>query len=543
MLLLIQYLPPLIIFICTAIHFFKQRHGKGSHDYRSLLVSLVSMGAYLFSNFSNSFIRFGGFRISEFAIGFLLIAYGAISGRKIWSLIGALSFSLYSAALFLTGRAINLGSIVCLLLTAVAFYQNKAHKQLPTALWIALAVAALIFGLSGVNLTLLAMIVWFSPDFAKDLRISKPAGAPNTPAAQGMSTDEKLAALENLQKLLSCGVITKEEFDAKKKQLFSPPVTSTPPATQQTLGKCFVCERDHVPVESIEVVLSGMPVKCTLCSECAAKYRKTHPGSPPRQNNTPQIPCTPTTTHNAASKAPVPATKNSKWTKLGGATIAGILIFVFLAFFAGFDLNISDGTGLTSGCADAHSWNAGVCERCSMNCIEEIGKIIMDTPDQVTADNAYVKSYLTKDLCPSAKEGDLLYSGALGVGYLPESKTLVLEFAYHGGAEITQMIAINGAVAKYYTYQFRHDNRAYGGSYDYLSGQFNANTLKDTTSFSYTEVDSTVPDALKYFIDTYQEEACNFTKLLVKALNGFCGQNNLPFNAHELGFTQLTDSE
>ena len=157
----------------------------------------------------------------------------------------------------------------------------------------------------------------------------------------------------------------------------------------------------------------------------------------------------------------------------------------------------------------------------------------MSNPDQVTADNSYVKSYLTRDLCPSVKVGTLLYDGALGIGYIPESKILVLEFAYHGGAKITQMIAINGAVAKYYTYQFRDDNRAYGGSYDYLSGQFNANTLKDTTSFSYIDASSTVPGALKYFIEDHQKDACDFTKLLVKALNGFCEQNNLPFSAHE----------
>ena len=107
--------------------------------------------------------------------------------------------------------------IACLLLTGVVFYQNKAQKKLPLAFWIVLAALCLISSNRGVNLTLLAMIVWFSPKFAfMDKQVHAPV-APET-TAKGVLED-KLAMLENLQMLLMDGTISKEEFDAKKKEI------------------------------------------------------------------------------------------------------------------------------------------------------------------------------------------------------------------------------------------------------------------------------------------------------------------------------------
>ncbi len=79
--------------------------------------------------------------------------------------------------------------------------------------------------------------------------------------------------LKQLKELLDMGIITAEEFDAKKKQLLGLPTTYSTPATPQSIGKCIICGRENVPIESIEVVVAGMSRKRTMCAECAAKYK------------------------------------------------------------------------------------------------------------------------------------------------------------------------------------------------------------------------------------------------------------------------------
>ena len=560
MLLTVRYIPLFVILICTIIKFCNQRRAPGMKDYRSLLVSVVSMGGYLLVELTPT-LSFMGLRFSELSVGFCLIAIGALSGKQLWSLIGAIWFLLHSAAQFITGQAVSLtmciDATVCLLLTGIAFYQNKVHKEFPLVLWIALFAVSLISENWGINITLLAVVVWFSPKFENKAKMTPCVTEPEITTESAVNVEEKLAALENLQVLLRSGAISEEAFNTKKGQLLGSSSTSVSSAVQQNIGKCVVCGCENVPVEAIEVVVAGVSRQRIMCANCAARFKQPSSNVPLQQVNTETragegfsyIQKVSITTDNTTTPADLVQEHDQHkklythiGTKFGITALLGLLCLILLCKFV-FNLNILGEMDYAPNSECTHSWNTGICEYCSMDCIEEIGKIIMSNPDQVTADNSYVKSYLTRDLCPSVKVGTLLYDGALGIGYIPESKILVLEFAYHGGAKITQMIAINGAVAKYYTYQFRDDNRAYGGSYDYLSGQFNANTLKDTTSFSYTEVSSTAPSALKYFIEDHQKDACNFTKLLVKALNGFCEQNNLPFSAHELGFTQLTDSE
>lgn len=43
--------------------------------------------------------------------------------------------------------------------------------------------------------------------------------------------------------------------------------------TGKCIGKCIVCGRENVPIESIEVIVAGMSRKRTMCAECAAKYK------------------------------------------------------------------------------------------------------------------------------------------------------------------------------------------------------------------------------------------------------------------------------
>ena len=186
--------------------------------------------------------------------------------------------------------------------------------------------------------------------------------------------------------------------------------------------------------------------------------------------------------------------------------------------------------------ATGHIWKNGICEYCSMNCINEIGKIIMNDPDQITDSNTYIKSFLATDLCPDEIDESIIHSVGLGVGYSSNSNTLVFQVSHSSGYQITQNIIIYGSVTKYYDYQFEYDNRNYGGAFDRLIGNFDAQNLKKSSSFSYSKVESTNTAALKYYIESHQEYACRYTQYLMPMLNGLCQKYNLPFTASELGF-------
>lgn len=276
MLLMIRYIPLLVIFICTIIKFCKQRRAAGTKDYRNLLVALVSMGGYLLVELTPT-LSFFGFRFSELSVGFFLVAIGALSGKRLWSLIGAVWFLLYSAAAFFAGQGVAvtmcINTVACVLLVTVLFYQNTAHKKLPLALWIVLLALSLISKNWSINITLLAVIVWFSPKFEKKAKMPQSATEPEITTESAANMEEKLTVLENLQALLGSGAISKEEFEAKKRQLLGLPNTYSAPATAQSIGKCNICGRDSVAVESIEVVVAGMSRKRTMCAECAAKYK------------------------------------------------------------------------------------------------------------------------------------------------------------------------------------------------------------------------------------------------------------------------------
>lgn len=276
MLLMIRYIPLIVILICTIIKFCKQHRTAGTKDYRNLLVSLVSMGGYLLVE-STPTLSFLGFRINELSVGFFLVAIGALSGKRLWSLIGAVWFLLHSAALFLAGQGVAvtmcINTVACVLLVAVLFYQNTAHKKLPLVLWIVLLAVSLISKNWGVNITLLAVIVWFSPKFENKAKMPQSSTEPEIITESAANMEEKLAVLENLQALLGSGAISKEEFEAKKKQLLGLPTTYSTPVTPQSIGKCVICGHENVPVESIEVVVAGMSRKRTMCAECAAKYK------------------------------------------------------------------------------------------------------------------------------------------------------------------------------------------------------------------------------------------------------------------------------
>lgn len=90
------------------------------------------------------------------------------------------------------------------------------------------------------------------------------------PALQPVSA---AAELKQYKELLDMGGITQEEYEAKKQQLLGFPNTYSVPATPQNLGKCVVCGRENVPLETIEVTVAGMSRKRTMCPECTAKYK------------------------------------------------------------------------------------------------------------------------------------------------------------------------------------------------------------------------------------------------------------------------------
>lgn len=104
----------------------------------------------------------------------------------------------------------------------------------------------------------------------------KPPVVTRTPAPLSSPVYQSPSAateLKQMKELLDMGIITPEEFDAKKKQLLGLPTTYSTPATPQSIGKCIICGRENVPIESIEVIVAGMSRKRTMCAECAAKHK------------------------------------------------------------------------------------------------------------------------------------------------------------------------------------------------------------------------------------------------------------------------------
>ena len=93
------------------------------------------------------------------------------------------------------------------------------------------------------------------------------------PSVTAATPSAAAAELKQYKELLDMGAITQEEFDAKKKQLLDLPNTYRTPAALQNVGKCVVCGRENVSVESIEVIVAGMSRKRTMCAQCAAKYK------------------------------------------------------------------------------------------------------------------------------------------------------------------------------------------------------------------------------------------------------------------------------
>lgn len=98
----------------------------------------------------------------------------------------------------------------------------------------------------------------------------------DTPTVNPVPTGASLSAAEEIKQmkeLLDMGILTPQEFEAKKKQLLGLPTTNSAPIVSQCVGKCLLCGRENVPLESIEVVVAGVPRKRAMCSECANKYK------------------------------------------------------------------------------------------------------------------------------------------------------------------------------------------------------------------------------------------------------------------------------
>ena len=84
------------------------------------------------------------------------------------------------------------------------------------------------------------------------------------------------AEIRQYKELLDMGAITAEEYEAKKKQLLGLPEANSVPAAPvmpRNTGKCPVCGRENVLLESVEVIVAGMARKRAMCAECASRYR------------------------------------------------------------------------------------------------------------------------------------------------------------------------------------------------------------------------------------------------------------------------------
>lgn len=174
--------------------------------------------AYYFTGFSSSDMEL--FKLLP-AIGFLVAAIGALSGKRIWCLLGAVYFSLV-AILRMTTRLdyVSLtAALSCILLSITVIWQYRAHKPIPMVIWIILIVLCIWFGNYWINLTLIAMVSWLSPKAEKKDKTPKDRNMSAQIQDTSANVEEKLKALETLQELCESGVITQEEFDAKKKQL------------------------------------------------------------------------------------------------------------------------------------------------------------------------------------------------------------------------------------------------------------------------------------------------------------------------------------
>lgn len=120
---------------------------------------------------------------------------------------------------------------------------------------------------------LLSGIIETAAHFIKNKGKKTDDAAPvNVSAQQYVPVPSNAAELKQYKELLDMGAITQEEYDAKKKQLLGLPNTYSAPAAQ-SLGKCAVCGRENVPVESVEVIVAGASRKRTMCTDCAAKYK------------------------------------------------------------------------------------------------------------------------------------------------------------------------------------------------------------------------------------------------------------------------------
>lgn len=185
-----------------------------------------------------------------------------------------------------------------------------------------------------------------------------PSAPQQTNIAASPTTQHIFTELVNWKELLDKGIITQEEFDQKKKQLLDLPSVNSIPANAPKIGKCVVCGCENIPVENVEVVVAGMSRKRSMCSTCAARFTQSPATVPPQKADSDvrisytQKPSQ-ATANPATPSIPSPKPAQHKqthariWIKLGITTILGVLVLVFLTYFAGFNLKF-DGFNLNA---------------------------------------------------------------------------------------------------------------------------------------------------------------------------------------------------
>lgn len=228
-----KYIVLLVITICATVKLFRHKNTDTSPSnlayWSLLLISMSSMLLYLeVYEIRRALI------MSLMPIGFILMAIAALTEKRICAVIGAVYFAAVVVFERLIDGFILLDSVVAIYCLILAFMVIKKYKQPETISslnWIMLIVLPLLLiaGLLinpyrlldsiGIILSLFTATYWLSPKTERKSQKSKVIKTNTQPELSIDDMDNRLKTLETLQELLNNGVITQEDFDAKKKQL------------------------------------------------------------------------------------------------------------------------------------------------------------------------------------------------------------------------------------------------------------------------------------------------------------------------------------
>lgn len=213
---LIQYVLILIMGIIALVSYKKKRAMIAARPYWISIATILICWA-MNALWGGSVLWFAAIGIDNF--GFFLMTLAPLTGKKKFAYAGAGWFVL-SYAFFYLAMPSYIGIIdviIALVFATSVFWVGKIGNKMPKYVFIAMAALAVILG--GMytymwrNLAFVALCYYLAEQVAA-------AAVPKAiDVSQAPNMDDTLKALELLQELRDSGVITQEEFDAKKKQL------------------------------------------------------------------------------------------------------------------------------------------------------------------------------------------------------------------------------------------------------------------------------------------------------------------------------------